>query len=144
MGLQGRTALFVAGIAAAAALPFAARALRGDRSDRCALDGIAVSGPARVRVVAADGSARNFCCIDCAVQWTKRTNATPREVRVADEITGEEIDAATAWFVASRVVTSAVTGCNIHSFAKQSDARAHAAAFGGSVLEGSERPFAAR
>ena len=53
----------------------------------------------------------------------------------------EEVDAASAWFVRSQVVTNPVTGNRVHAFRNPDDARRHAEAFGGVLLSGAERPF---
>jgi hypothetical protein len=134
-------AVFVLGLAALAALPAAARALRSDATERCALDGVAVAPRRRVRAVDASGRRLSFCCVDCAAAWIAAASAPPREVFVTDEATGAEIPAADAWFVRSSVVACPETGCRIHVFAAEAGARRNAESFRGTVLAGDDRPI---
>lgn len=57
------------------------------------------------------------------------------------ERTGREIDAASAWYVRSLVVTTPTTGNRIHVFRTFQDARNHAAKSRGTLLRGQARPF---
>jgi hypothetical protein len=91
--------------------------------------------------VDAAGAVRLLCCVDCARRWIAGSAARPREVLVTDETTGSWIPAGEAWFVESRVVAFPVCGSHVHVFAREADARSHARAFGGLVLEGAERPL---
>ena len=136
-----RFVLLAAGIGAVAAAPLVGRALRSDDRPRCAEDGVAIEPSVRVRLVGKDGRSRVFCCVDCAQRWISESAERPGDVFVADETTGRETPADAAWFVRSRVASFAVTGCHVHAFAAESDARRHAANFGGFVLVGDERPF---
>jgi len=136
-----RAGLFVAGLVLVAALPLAGRAWRAGGAPGCALDGIPLREGTRVRVVDAAGRERSFCCIDCASRWLVRSGDRPRGITVTDETTGAPVPAARAWFVRSRVVVLPATGCRIHAFASEADARKHAESFGGLVLEGGERPL---
>jgi len=133
--------LFAVGLAAVAALPVAARGLRPSPGERCALDGVAIGARHRVRVVDESGASRSFCSVACAEEWRRRAGAPPRAVFVIDEASGREIDGAVAWFVRSRVVTSPVPGDRIHAFAERAEAERHASTFGGTILEGGDRPF---
>jgi len=135
---------YVAGLAIAAALPIAAGALRGDRGERCDLDGVTIEPTWRVRFVDDGGRERRFCCVDCARRWIDRSHDVPDRIAVTDEATGAEIDAEDAWFVRSSVVSFATSGSHLHVFAREADARRHAEAFRGAVLAGKERPFDGR
>jgi hypothetical protein len=123
-------------------LPLAGHWARSTSAARCALDGVAIDRLYQVRVVDADGHDHVFCCIHCATTWLGRQSESPRRVFVTDEVTGQELDAASAWFVRSLVVTSPHTGNRVHVFAHRADALRHAAAAPGTVLRGSENPFA--
>jgi hypothetical protein len=94
-----------------------------------------------VRVVDAQGQIHLFCCIYCAELWLAHQEAKPAAVFVTDEATGQEIDAASAWFVRSSVVTVAHTRNRVHAFGKHRDASRHAEAAQGKVLQDTERPF---
>jgi hypothetical protein len=139
-----RVVVFVAGVLAVAALPFVGRAVRGDRADRCALDGVVLDPSVAVRFVETDGRTRRFCCVDCAGRWLDRSAAAPHEILVTDETSRAEVAADEAWFVRSRVVAFAPTGTHVHVFAREADARRHAETYGGTVLEGDERPLSRR
>ena len=128
-----RALLFLGGLAAAAALPLAGRALRPAAGPLCALDGVAIPASTRVALLDGAGVGREFCCVDCAVLWIRRTGERPRAITVTDETSGASLPAAEAWFVESRVPSSEVTGCHVHVFAREEDARGHARAFGGRV-----------
>lgn len=131
-----------AALAALAALPLAAKAIRGPSADRCALNGVEIDPLHAVRVTDAVGDAsRRFCCVGCAEAWLAREPRAARTVLVVDEETGREIDARTAWFVRSRVVAVAATESRIHVFATESAARRHAEDFSGTVLSGDDLPL---
>ena len=134
--------LVVAGLAAAAALPLAAKAMRGASGERCALNGVLLDPHYAVRVADSGGGAsRRFCCVGCAAAWLAREPRTSRTVSVVDEESGREIDARTAWFVRSRVVAVAATESRIHTFATEAAARRHAEDFSGTVLSGDDLPL---
>jgi hypothetical protein len=122
-------------------LPVGAHLLRREGPPGCALDGIAIDPVYRVRVVDAGGAAHEFCCPRCAGLWLKQQSSTPRSITVTDESTGEPLDAASAWYARSTVVTQQANGNRIHVFRHQTDAEKHAETFNGIVLEGSARPF---
>ena len=135
---------WIAGLALVAALPVAGRAMRGGRGDRCALDGAHVDAGHLVRVVEADGTLRSLCSIVCARSWLANEPAAARKVLVTTEDTGREVEAASAWFVESRVVAVRAAGCYIHAFATREAAERHAEEFRGRLLEGGDSPFATR
>ncbi len=137
-----RTALFLGGIALAAALPGIGRAVRARGAERCALDGVLAAGPSLVRVIAGDGSGRAFCCVECARTWLARAGADVERVQVTDEATGGEVAADEAWFVESRVPVAGRAGSFVHAFSTEAAARRHAEEYGGRVLAGPWRPFA--
>ena len=130
-----------AGLLVVVGLPLVGKWVRRTPQERCTLDGARIDPLYRVRVVDNQDQDHPFCCIRCATLWLSRQKVKPRSVRVTDEATGREIDAAAAWFVRSSVVTMAHTENRIHAFARHADAARHAAAALGSVLPDSERPF---
>ncbi len=139
---RARALLVVCGLAAAAALPPVAAALRAGGPPHCALDGVLVDPLHRVVVDEADGARAALCSISCATAWLAREGAAPSSIRVVDEATGDELDVRAAWFVTSRVVAVAAADDRTHVFASEADARRHAQAYGGHVLVGDRRPFA--
>jgi hypothetical protein len=128
----------LAGLILLAATAVVGSRLRHPPAGRCALDGVAVEPRYRVRV-----GGHEFCCVRCAELWLGRREAGGQPVRVTDEATGREIDAASAYFVRSMVVTAPATGCRVHAFADRADAERHAESAHGQLLSGSDRPFAA-
>ena len=133
---------WTAGLALVAALPLAGRAVRGAREGRCAMDGAPVDALHAVRVETEGGAARTLCSVACAASWLANEPPGTRRVVVTAEDTGREIDAATAWFVESRVVAVRAAGCYIHAFATREAAERHAEEFRGRVLTGDASPFA--
>jgi hypothetical protein len=125
-------------------LPLAGKWLRRQRGPRCTLDGLAIEPLYEVRIVDSAGAAQRFCCIHCAVSWLARRGERPGAIYVTDEVSGEEIDARSAHFVQSAVVTNPITRNRVHVFRDRADAEEHVRAFGGQLLTGAERPFAAR
>jgi len=132
-------ALAVVGLAAV--LPLLGHWARPIPPDRCRLDGLAIEPLYRVRIEDAMGNNFAFCSIPCAQLWLKRQKQPPRAIFVVDEATGREIDASTAVFVRSSVVTGSSTPNRIHVFAAREDAERHAYRARGRVLSDSERPF---
>lgn len=133
---------FFGGLLLAGILPLAARAMSGPRADRCAFDGTALGAKPFVRVVARGAASFRFCGVLCAERWLARGGAESASVLVTDETSGKEIPAADAVFVRSTVVAVPTTGDRVHTFARREDAERHAAAYHGTLLEGSDRPFA--
>lgn len=131
--------VFVA-LALAVGLPLAGRWIRHGGPPRCAYDGQRTEALYRVRVIDYSGKSHDFCCIRCATRWLART-PDAAEVRVVDEASGEEIDAHTAYFVESAIVTNRVTGSHVHAFRERHAAEEHARAYGGLLLHGAERPL---
>jgi len=138
--MRRATLLAVAGIVLAAALPVLSARVRGPGPPRCSRDGTVLGGTLAIRAERADEPDARFCSVRCAEDWTLRAGAGWR-VLVADEPSGRELPAAEAWFVRSRVVASRATGEGLHAFASRDAAAAHAARYGGRVLEGEDRPF---
>lgn len=142
--MSARRALFAwtAGLALVAALPVAGQALRGGREGRCAMDGAPVDALHAIRVEAGGRPARTLCSVACAEAWLANEPPGTRRVVVTAEDTGREVDAASAWFVESRVVAVRAAGCYIHAFATQEAAERHAEEFRGKLLVGDAAPFA--
>jgi hypothetical protein len=122
-----------------AVLPVAGHWLRRDDGPFCAHDGGKIDARYRVRVVDTAGRDHEFCCIKCAEAWLAHEES-PRAVFVTDEVTGQEVEAPSAFFVRGTAATSRVTGNRVHAFRSERDAEEHAR-LGGRLLTGSERPF---
>jgi len=108
--------------------------------DGCALDGGAIDPVLRVRVVDEQGESRSFCCVGCASMWLEKHADSARSVFVTDELSGQELESASAYFVRSGVINKATTGNHVHVYRNVGDAERHAAT-GGTVLQGQDRPF---
>ena len=146
MSVSRRSLLtYAVALTIAAGLPFVSVALAPVDAARCVRDGVEIGALLRVRVVAEGGTSSAFCSIRCAEEWiahaARAGDAGRLRVLVADEKSGAEIDARDAVFVRSRILTLRTTGERIHAFGSRADAEAHAAAFGGTLLDGVERPF---
>lgn len=122
-------------------LPILGTWMRRQSSSGCALDGLSIDPVYEVRISAADGDEQRFCCLQCAEWWSRRRGKTPTRVLVTDEATGHRIDAHSAFFVRSGVITNASTGNRVHAFQSQADAQRHATECRGTLLSGSSRPF---
>jgi hypothetical protein len=138
---SSRWLLLAAWILVVVGLPLAGKWARRSTVPACALDGARINPLYRVRVVDAQGRDQEFCCIHCAELWCGQQTDRPRAVFVTDEVTGQEIDAASAWFVRSQVVTVPHTGNRIHAFRDRADAARHADAAHGLLLSDAEKPF---
>jgi hypothetical protein len=136
-----KAAWVVVALAVVVGLPLAGHWARRPADPGCALDGAPVDPAYRVEVVDEQGQTHAFCCLTCARIWLHRHGTPPRAVTVTDESTGRPLDAADAHYVRSAVVTTPATGNRIHVFASRADAQRHADSFGGTVLEGSDRPL---
>jgi len=134
----------LAGLVVVAAVALGARWARPGSKESCALDGLKVEPAYRVEVIDERGESHAFCCPACARLWLEGRRAPPRAVRVTDEATGEQIDAASACYVRSTVVTAPGTENRVHVFRDRADAERHAGAFGGLVLPGAAAPFGVR
>jgi hypothetical protein len=122
-------------------LPLAGKWARTTPEKKCDLDGAKIDPVYRVRVVDGEGGEHAFCCIQCATHWLSHQETAPRRLVVTDEVSGKEVDAASAWYVRSLVVTVAHTGNRIHAFANRADAAKHVETGRGMMLEGPEKPF---
>ena len=131
----------LAGLLVVVGLPVAGKLARGTREAGCALDGVEIEAMFRVRIVDDERQAHEFCCIRCAEYWMERRAIELTAIYVTDEVSGKEIEASSAYFVRSSVITMPTTGNRIHVFQDRSDAERHASMLRGTVLLGSERPF---
>ena len=138
---KGTWAAAGVGLAILIGLPIVARWTRGVRENRCAFDGVRVETLFRVEAVDATGQRHEFCCIRCAQLWWSRQREYPQAIFVTDEEDGQLMDAMSAYFVRSSVVTTPTTGNRIHSFRSKGSAEKHAQSAKGTVLDGFERPF---
>ncbi len=128
------------GILVAGSLPVIGQQLRKGQA-RCALDGQTIDPTFRVMVVEKDGARRIFCCIACTELWLRRSKAIPHQVLVTDEVTGQPVNAADAYFVRSSVTSNAPTRDRRHVFSRRDVAELHAKSFHGRVLTGDDCPF---
>jgi hypothetical protein len=128
--------LFAAGLVVAAAVPVVGSALRRLGVARCALDGVRVTDATRARARLAGGCDLDFCGPECLARRLRDPALAGAAATVTDEATGREVDAASAWFVASAVTSVPANGSRLHAFAREEDARRHAAAHHGTVWPG--------
>jgi len=99
------------------------------------MDGQELSPALRVDLTMSDGASHIFCTIACAQTWlANQPTATPKEATVRDAITGEPVDAYTAFFVQSKMVTNRANANNIHAFRFRTDAMEHIRQFGGQLI----------
>jgi hypothetical protein len=138
----GRWFLAVAWLAIVVGLPLLGHALRRPQQGRCAVDGEPVDPAYGARVVNADGTSLDFCCLLCAERWLESA-PPPRAILVTDEISGQMLPANDAYYVRSSVVTQPATGNRVHVFARRSDALRHAKEARGKLLGASEQPLRA-
>jgi hypothetical protein len=104
-------------------------------SQTCEMDGQAISPALRVDLTMADGTSHAFCTIACAHNWlANQPHTTPEQATVRDAITGEPVDAYTAFFVQSKLVTNRANANNIHAFRFRTDAAEHIRRFGGQLI----------
>jgi len=133
------TAVFVGLMAL---LPLAASLVRSRPAAVCAADGVLLGDPPAACISLRDGPTHGFCCIGCARRWIASTGSRPATILVRDETSGRLIDAASAHYAWSPVVTQPATGDRLHAFALGTDARRHAAVYRGTLLSGRVDPFA--
>jgi len=99
------------------------------RTDRCSLDGNRIEPIYAVHLMLDGKVLARFCCIPCAREWPDVPSGA--YWRVTDEITGEPLDATTASFVESSVVTVPSRQARIHVFAHWADAMEHDTRYSG-------------
>jgi hypothetical protein len=128
------------GLIVVVGLPLAGHWARRSLVPRCALDGTRIEPLYRVRMQDSAGASHEFCCIRCALLWLERGH-NPQSIWVTDEVTGAEVDAGSACFVSSAIVTMPTTGNDVHAFGNPQDAAQHARVFRGALLTGADRPF---
>src|SRR5690349_12549804 len=122
------------------ALSFASRAqMRAGASDRCALDGVAIHGAARVDLYEHGALRHAFCSIECALAWPAAPSAdAARRFEVREEQDGIALDPRAATFV--RSATSSVKGRGIlRAFRDPLAASEHVRVHGGALVA---NPFA--
>jgi hypothetical protein len=116
----------------------AAYSRHGRTSSRCALDGSLIEPPYEVTIIDKDGSESSFSCVLSAQIWLEENSDQAFSIQVTDEITGEKIAAADAYYVASELVTIPHTGNRVHVFARKAAAELHARQFNGKLVK---KPF---
>lgn len=131
----------LAGLVVVTALAVAAHWARRQAQPGCDLDGGRIVPDYRVEIIDAGGRRHTFCCLRCAAIWLKHEPAGSRSITVVDEASGQSLDAGSAWYVRSSVVTTPATGNRVHVFLSRADAERHADKFRGTVLLASENPF---
>jgi hypothetical protein len=85
------------GLIVVVVLPVAGYWTRRRHEPGCALDGAKIDPIYRVKVVDSRGKPRLFCCLRCAEIWVRCQPTPPQSVAVTDEVSGQEIDAPSAW-----------------------------------------------
>ena len=133
--------LVLAGLLVVVGLPLAGKWVRGRQGPRCEFDGLPIEPLYRVRVVDRAGHSHSLCGIRCVNLWLARQEAPPDRIYVIDEASGQEMDARSAFFVWSGVVTNPITRNRVHAFREKAAAEEHARSFHGQVLTDDERPF---
>ncbi len=107
-----------------------------DRSAyRCSYDGNPITPVYEVDIRLRDGGLLRFCSVSCAIAWLREGGEGVEAVVVTDEVSGERLDPAIAYFVESDVVTDRATGNRIHVFRERSTAVAHARRHSGRLLD---------
>ena len=132
------------GLVIAASLPLLGHWIRGEKPARCAWDGLRLEPPYVVTVTDCMKTTHQFCCVQCARLWLDKSGIEFDRITVTDEASGQEIDAAAAWYVRSTLATSEVTGNRIHVFRTEADAREHVEAARGRLLSAGDAPFSAQ
>lgn len=132
--------LYLAGMAAALALPIVAARVHPLPEGRCERDGVATGALPAARWVAPDGGVHDFCSIACAEAWIARRGATGGCVLVRDEAGGALVASDRASYVRRRL--AGLSGDRVLAFARRDDAARHAKAFGDKLLGEGEGPFA--
>ncbi len=123
-------------------LPLVGHWSRRSPDPGCALDGMPIAPLYRVEVSDAFHRTHVFCSPRCAMIWLSRQPPERQyTVQVTDEASGAPLDARSAWYVRSSIVTSPGSGNRIHVFRHQGDAERHGELFQGSILSENERPF---
>lgn len=125
----------------AVGLPLAGHWTRRARGPSCALDGVPIDAAFQVTVVDAGDRPWTFCCVRCAQIWLAHQAAAPLRITVTDEAGTGPVDAPSAWYVRSAVVSTPTSGNRVHVFRAQADAQKHAAAHTGVVLGDAQKPF---
>lgn len=138
---KGTWVTALAGLTVLIGLPIVARMMRGGGQDCCAFDGGRIDALFRVQAIDSAGQEYEFCCIRCARLWCDRQRERPAAVYVTDEVSGLPVDATTAHFVRSSVITTPTRGNRIHAFQDQHAAEKHARSAKGTVLDGPAKPF---
>ena len=133
--------MILAAVVSAAAIPVLSSTIRPVPGEHCAGDGVEVGKLLRIRIEAADGKRWVFGSVRCAEDWLAHAHPGAVRVLVTGEVTGIETDARNVTWAQSRVATSRPTGERLHAFRRREDARAHAEAFGGTLIEDDARPF---
>ena len=138
--MRMRVILVLAGVLVVVGPPLVGKWARREAAPGCAHDGLRIEARYRVRVEDRAGASLEFCCVHCAALWLEQAEP-PAAVYVTDETGGGEVDARSAFFVRSSVVTNPITGNRVHVFRDRSAAEEHARVFRGRELLGAERPF---
>jgi hypothetical protein len=116
-------------------LAFSSAIYRSQNAFKCNYDGLRIIPVYEVDIRLKDGNTGRFCSVHCAKAWLQRNTSPVDSVIVTDEIAGERLDSAVAFFVESDVVTIKVAQNRIHSFRDKSDAMSHAKQYNGRLVE---------
>jgi hypothetical protein len=131
----------IAGLLVVAGLALVAHRGRRAPEASCALDGTKIHSIYKVNIVDGSGAVHQFCCPVCARIWLRQQAAPPQQLLVTDEASGAPVDAASAHYVRSAVVTVPGTGNRVHAFRTADDAEKYAERFAGVVLSEDENPL---
>jgi hypothetical protein len=108
---------------------------------RCSLDGSRIEPMYEVIINQKDKPPGKFASITSARIWLKGNSAQAISIQVTDEVTGEKINAAFAFYVESDVITTPHTGNRIHVFAQEETAISHARKHNGKLIKYPFKPI---
>lgn len=121
-------------IAVAIVIPLITISLQRQNTTVCHYDGEKIMAIYEVDIKQKDGDILRFCSVYCAREWFERNNTKVASVTVTDELTGEKLDAAIAFFVESEVISVATTRNRIHVFKEEHHSQTHAKQYNGRIV----------
>ncbi|MBI4686865.1 MAG: hypothetical protein HY756_03670 [Nitrospirae bacterium] len=133
--MNKRTTLAIIIILISVALSFLTVFYNKQNTPVCSYDGTRIEPIYEVDIKQKDGRLLRFCSVYCAKGWFKEKPGEVDSVIVTDEITGEKIDAAIAFFVESEVVAIEATQNRIHAFKNKEYAVNHARQYKGKIID---------
>ena len=106
----------------------------GGASVRCSLDGSLIQPAYEVIINHKNGSVSSFSSVISARIWLTANSELVSSILVTDEETGDKLNAESAFYVESEVLTTLHTRNNIHVFAQEKAAKSHARKFKGKMI----------